>query len=534
MRLLNCCTKKLEEFIGSAIPRYAILSHTWEDEEVLFNDIAQDNIDYKAKKGWYKIEKSCEQALRDGLDYVWADTVCIDKSSSAELSEAINSMFKWYRSSTICYAYLCDLPEFDLEESRWFTRGWTLQEMIAPEELWFYNRNWVVQGSKSTLLDKLQDITGVDTTALRGGNLRFFSVARKMSWASKRQTTREEDIAYCLLGIFDMPMPLLYGEGSKAFIRLQEEIIKEYDDESLFAWRSTILGGTSGLLAPSPAAFYLSANIVPCLTQAPMPTVSGPITATSRGIRLEAPVEEFDKAKAAYLVRLNCKPVSFERGSGMRVGIIVAPVAKIQGYPSSASMYGRIYPDRFHLLSLNCDLAIQPIFLLKENHLQDFDLAAYDVFLVRNMPRWPQGLSYRLVLALPSEAWEEKNKTFRRLKLDIDDRPFVLVFRRDSVDSTFYDHFIVAFGGESTAFHLKDEVLGGRIWCDAVFRRVCNIEDLDLDKEVQLLRREVKTVEVEGAGTTMKCHVRSEIVSSQPIFCIDLLVKSADGSSTIL
>src|SRR5450756_2311184 len=127
-------------------------------------------------------------------------------------------MFKWYNSSTICYAYLCSLPEFGLEESRWFTRGWTLQEMIAPEELWFYDRNWVVQGSKSTLLEKLRDIAGVDTTALRGGNLRFFSVARKMSWASKRQTTREEDIAYCLLGIFDISMPLLYGEGSKAFI----------------------------------------------------------------------------------------------------------------------------------------------------------------------------------------------------------------------------------------------------------------------------------------------------------------------------
>ncbi|RYP91592.1 hypothetical protein DL770_002306 [Monosporascus sp. CRB-9-2] len=310
MRLLNCRTKKLEEFVGAAIPRYAILSHAWEDDEVLFRDIALDNVEYKAKKGWHKIERSCEQALRDGLNYVWVDTICIDKSSSAELSEAINSMFKWYRSSAVCYAYLCDLPEFDLERSRWFTRGWTLQEMIAPGELWFYDRNWVVQGSKSTLLDKLQEITGVDTTALQGGNLRFFSVARKMSWASKRQTTREEDIAYCLLGIFDISMPLLYGEGSKAFIRLQEEIIKEYDDESLFAWRSTALGHSSGLLAPSPAAFSFSANIVPCLTRAPM--LTGPITVTSRGIRLEVPVEQFDEAKAVYLVRLNCKAVSFE------------------------------------------------------------------------------------------------------------------------------------------------------------------------------------------------------------------------------
>ena len=529
MRLLNCRTKKLTEFVEAAIPRYAILSHTWEDEEVLFHDVASDNAEYKAeykaKRGWYKIEKSCEQALRDGLDYIWADTLCIDKSSSAELSEAINSMFTWYRSSATCYAFLSDLPEFDLEKSRWFTRGWTLQEMIAPRELRFYDRNWVIQGSKSSLLDKLQEITGVDTAALRGGNLRFFSVARKMSWASKRQTTREEDIAYSLLGIFDISMPLLYGEGSKAFIRLQEEIIKEYDDESLFAWRSTTLGHFSGLLAPSPAAFSLSANMVPCLTGAPM--LAGPITVTSRGIRLEVPVEQFDEAKATYLVRLNCKPVSFERVSRTRVGIIVAPVAKIPGYPSTASTYGRIHPDRLHLFSPNRDLALQTVFLLKENYLQDFDLAAYDVFLVRSMPRWPQGQSYRLAFAMPSEAWEEKNATFRRLKLDNDHRPFVLVFRRDPPDNTFHDHFIIALGSERTDFRLKERVIGGRIWCSGIFHRVDNIEDLDLDKEAQSLRREQETIEVEGAGATLKCHVRSEIVSGQQMFCVDLLAKSA-------
>ncbi|RYP69917.1 hypothetical protein DL771_005810 [Monosporascus sp. 5C6A] len=528
MRLLNCRTKKLEEFIGAAIPPYAILSHAWEDDEVFFHDIALGNVEYKAKRGWHKIEKSCEQALRDRLDYVWVDTICIDKSSSAELSEAINSMFKWYRSSAICYAYLCDLPELHLEQSRWFTRGWTLQEMIAPRELWFYDRNWVVQGSKSTLLDKLQEITGVDTTALRGGNLRFFSVARKMSWASKRQTTREEDIAYCLLGIFDISMPLLYGEGSKAFIRLQEEIIKEYDDESLFAWRSTALGHASGLLAPSPAAFSLSANIVPCLTRGSM--LTGPITVTSRGVRLEVPVEPFNESKAVYLVRLNCKSVSFEWVRYTRVGIIVAPIAKIEGYPSSESTYGRIHPDRLHVFSPNPDLPLQTVFLLKENHLQNFDLVTDDVYLVRSMPKWPQSQAYRQVLALPSEAWEENNATFRRPKLGNNDLPFVLVFRRDSPDNTFHDHFIIALGGKSTTFHLNDGVRG-RIWCNATFRRVNNIEDLDLDTEVQSLRREEKTVEVEGAGITLKCQVQPEIVSGQRLFCVDLLVKSADGSS---
>ncbi|KAH8887793.1 HET-domain-containing protein, partial [Thozetella sp. PMI_491] len=238
MRLLNCRTRELEEYVGEEIELhpYAILSHTWGEEEVVFSDITQGNTHYTAKKGWYKVEKTCQQALQDGYDYVWADTVCIDKSSSAELSEAINSMFKWYRGAAICYAYLCDLPEVPFRESRWFTRGWTLQEMIAPEQMRFYDRHWNFRGAKSDLLETLEEITGVDTNALRGGNLRFFSVARKMSWASKRNTSREEDTAYCLLGIFDITMPLLYGEGARAFYRLQEEIIKGYEDESLFAW----------------------------------------------------------------------------------------------------------------------------------------------------------------------------------------------------------------------------------------------------------------------------------------------------------
>jgi hypothetical protein len=164
-------------------------------------------------------------------------------------------MFNWYRNSKICYAYLCDVPENGFADSRWFTRGWTLQELIAPEEVWFFDRAWSLRGRKSEMLGDLQNITGVDTTALKGSNLRFFSVARKLSWAAKRETTREEDLAYCLLGIFDISMPLLYGEGKKAFIRLQDEILKEYEDESLFAWECETPGWVCGLLAPSPAAY---------------------------------------------------------------------------------------------------------------------------------------------------------------------------------------------------------------------------------------------------------------------------------------
>ncbi len=207
MWLLNCFSKKLEEFAGADVPAYAILSHTWSDNEVVFSDITMGKPkDYEGKEGWSKISRSCNQALLDGYRYLWADTVCIDKSSSVELSEAINSMFKWYKQAHCCYAYLYDLSDAKgtaekLDKCRWFTRGWTLQEMLAAQNLRFYDRNWVFQGSKASLIERISNITGVDTRALRGGNLRFFSVARKMSWASNRETTREEDMAYCLVSM---------------------------------------------------------------------------------------------------------------------------------------------------------------------------------------------------------------------------------------------------------------------------------------------------------------------------------------------
>lgn len=162
---------------------------------------------------------------------------CIDKTSTAELSEAINSMFRWYRKAEICYAYLADVKgTTDLAQSRWFTRGWTLQELCAPAVIIFYSSNWQYIGSKFELRERLQHITGIEEEVLTTGQIYTVSVARRMSWAANRQTTRVEDLAYCLMGIFDVNMPLLYGEGKRSFIRLQEEIMKVSDDHSLFAW----------------------------------------------------------------------------------------------------------------------------------------------------------------------------------------------------------------------------------------------------------------------------------------------------------
>jgi hypothetical protein len=245
MRLLNVNSLELEEFIGDSVPKYAILSHTWATEEVTFQDWASPATREK-KKGYSKILGACWQARRDQLQYLWVDTNCIDKSSSAQLSEAINSMYAWYANSTICYGYLVDVPteavdkcqeqDSSFRKSRWFSRGWTLQELIAPRKFIFYSTPWAALGSRSLLAPVISEVAGIDRDCLMNGfNRDKYSVARRMSWASSRTTTRPEDTAYFLLGLFDVNMPLLYGEGSKAFIRLQEEILRTSDDQSLLA-----------------------------------------------------------------------------------------------------------------------------------------------------------------------------------------------------------------------------------------------------------------------------------------------------------
>jgi hypothetical protein len=228
-----------------------------------------------AKAGYHKIRKCCEQATRDGFEFAWVDTCCIDKSSSAELSEAINSMFQWYKDSAVCYAYLEDVDNilgdaFDnlpdeallkqvLEKSRWFTRGWTLQELIAPSVVEFYSKDWTEIGTKLSMIETISSITGIPLRGLLGDPLTSFNVGEKMSWAGQRSTTRKEDEAYCLMGLFDIHMPLLYGEGYRAFFRLQEEIMKKVEDYTMFAWEPSVIFSFSqtvtGLLASSPSAF---------------------------------------------------------------------------------------------------------------------------------------------------------------------------------------------------------------------------------------------------------------------------------------
>ncbi|PKS06181.1 hypothetical protein jhhlp_007498 [Lomentospora prolificans] len=292
MRLLNVRTLEIKEFSDREIPPYAILSHTWGVGEVLLQDIQGNRAKAQRLRGYRKITGCCEQAKKDGLEYVWIDTCCIDKTSSTELAEAINSMFTWYRKSIICYAYLEDLNSINIKDeprllcnSRWFARGWTLQELIAPGIVVFFDHEWKEIGSRDDFVAEISEATGIDYALFFDGKLSNYSVAQRMSWAAKRQTTRVEDEAYCLLGIFGVNMPLLYGEGKMAFIRLQEEIMRRSDDQSIFVWTMTDTA-TSGLLAPSPSCFAGAKDVRRIADR----TYESPFFLTNKGIQITLPI----------------------------------------------------------------------------------------------------------------------------------------------------------------------------------------------------------------------------------------------------
>ncbi|KAK3947045.1 NACHT domain-containing protein [Pseudoneurospora amorphoporcata] len=227
----------IEDLPNDKIPPYAILSHTWGPEEVLFRDMKDGT--GKNKASYAKIRFCGDQAWRDGLKFFWVDTCCIDKSDSAELQHALNSMFYWYRSAVKCYVYLADVsthqhdagpgwqPAF--RESRWFSRGWTLQELIAPKIVEFFSKEGERLGDKESLEQEIHDITGIPRKAFQGVPLSDFSVVERMRWIEKRNTEREEDKVYSLFGIFDIHIPVLYGEGRpKALKRLQDKVHENY------------------------------------------------------------------------------------------------------------------------------------------------------------------------------------------------------------------------------------------------------------------------------------------------------------------
>ena len=315
MRLLHAKSLYFEEFFDNEIPPYAILSHRWEGKEVAFHEFEaakkQDGPEFS------KIKMFCSYVSRQpdlvgDLEWVWIDTCCIDKKSSAELSEAINSMFQWYKRSRVCYAYLSsvdagpwNVQEKQFRQSPWFTRGWTLQELIAPTLLYFLDRQWNLIGEKTELAAEISAITDIgkpffNLSQGRRTPLHQTSIATKMSWASRRKTSRPEDMAYCLLGIFDINMPLLYGEGMKAFMRLQLEIIRKSDDESIFAWTSPDRSWLNqGMLASWPT-WFINCGDTTTYEKFPRP----PYSMTNKGLEFRIPA--YASSQRQIKVALNC------------------------------------------------------------------------------------------------------------------------------------------------------------------------------------------------------------------------------------
>jgi hypothetical protein len=266
-----------------------------------------------------KIDRVCATACRHNFQYIWIDNVCIDKSSSTELSEAINSMYKWYRNAERCYVYLSDFDSgiYDnrptngspftaeqiakMQNCKWFTRGWTLQELLAPRQVLFYDRDWLYFGKLDELTLALSSVTRIPEALLSGKTRVFdYTAAQKMSWAATRTTTREEDMAYCLFGLFEVNLPLFYGEGARrAFIRFQEAIIQESNDLSLFAWQSEDSTDYRGIMARSPKEFIHAGDIVHL-----SPVTKNPeFVMTNKGLKIEMMVK---KGKYSSFMPLNC------------------------------------------------------------------------------------------------------------------------------------------------------------------------------------------------------------------------------------
>ena len=339
---------KVLKFCDDNITKYAILSHRWIGQEVEYDEIVElakmdgemrDEI--RQREGYRKILDSCEQAKKDGYEWLWVDTCCIDKRSSAELSEAINSMYRWYENAQVCYAYLHDVLGSSFPVARnnlryangcpeWFSRGWTLQEMIAPSNVQFFNKKWQAIGDKRTLARTIKYITGVPEHILMDGLYGDRPcVAQIMSWAANRTTTRVEDRAYSLMGLLGVNMPMLYGEGMKAFHRLQLEIIRTSNDQSIFAWGWDGEGVRTGnILADDPSVFrYCSAmelikpdefieSLSEYMPEAELPSSEddrlGTFPITNRGIQIWLFLRPIRGSDSVFLAWLPCRSAPWD------------------------------------------------------------------------------------------------------------------------------------------------------------------------------------------------------------------------------
>ena len=525
MRLINSESLVLEEFMGggSQVPEYAILSHTWDKEEVSFQDyIHSDREAMRRKQGFQKIEKTCRMARTAGL-YLWVDTCCIDNTSSAELTEAINSMFQWYRDATICYTWLADLPGADslspenphscFKDCRWFTRGWTLQELIAPTRLMFYDQDWTFRGTKRDLDLVVSRITKIDVKLLRNAELLYdVPIAQRMSWAASRHTTRVEDMAYCLLGIFDVNMPMLYGEGPKAFIRLQEEIIRQSNDLSLFAWRAAATDQLHhGILAGTPSEFRDSESIA--LINGT--TTNPDFVMTNKGLRIT--VELHPTQNGTYLMTLNCSQPD-GNGGNKQIGILI----KMHG----GGVYSRVQPDQFGVVDsaeVGKPTKITSLFLSKRinsNLSCAMDKSHRGAFLLRKgfgekgVAIDGPGAPFAAVKIRPEEHWDSQRRMFLTRGASTFTACFVVMARALALK-----HFTVAFG-------LTEDSVEPWIAVDSGSELMRHLLDLKKLGEVgSRLEKRRETVQGRMGYPSMQVDVSLERVTldGQEVFCVDIL-----------
>jgi hypothetical protein len=418
MRLLNATTFKFKDFNDAQLPPYAILSHTWGSEEVSYkeirfvqqivtlpkhlrkNDIALAALTVAAgiesdqtlsewrksftnRAGLKKILGTAKLASEKLLDWIWVDTCCIDKSSSAELQEAINSMYRWYQRSTYCVVHLEDAEPYEvgqpwalhfrnvLRDSKWITRGWTLQELIAPSVVDFHDSSWLYIGSKQDDMTSIRVVTGIPEYVLATGDLSRASVAQKMSWAAKRTTTRREDRAYSLLGIFNVHLPLLYGERENAFLRLQEEIMRTTPDDSIFAWSATegSLSTYRGLLARSPEEFGLAGSPGERESSQLIYPGHGTFATSNLGLRVEMRIRPYTKD---------------ERDTDLYLGMLHAPCGD----------------DRRRIALVLRKLKGQQFARVAANSFEDWDPASVTIttaLYIEHTPRIPLSLKSRLM-----------------------------------------------------------------------------------------------------------------------------------------
>ena len=444
MRLLRTSTFKLEEYFDEEKrPRYAILSHVWDtNEEITLQELQQKDANMwlkstktrvvngeplycfqNIKKGFLKILGCALQAEKDGFEYIWCDTCCIDKTDSTELSEAINSMFHWYKDQ-LCYAYLGDVPhaghhvstESDsvFAKSKWFTRGWTLQELIAPSRVVFFDQSWRSMGTRSGFKDFIAEITGIDRKVLDGENPALSSIAQRMSWASHRDTTREEDRAYSLMGLFGVNMPLLYGERHKAFTRLQTEIMKYSDDQSLFAWKTPIAfeNAPCGLLASSPECFAESRNISPFSCSVSDYETQLPFSMTSRGVSISLPLFQVKcgpgdtrEQSGMFIATLDCQDKTDARGS---LGVYL--------HRNEGGYYRRCYPQQLvspgNVLSVIGNLGTKTIYIAQDDVTPKAGATSAYRFYVPELSEevLQRGIIMELIVNRQIASWDPKDR----------------------------------------------------------------------------------------------------------------------------